>query len=72
MDKYQDVRSIPLGSLLALMGFTGFKKTAGKTGTLREMSVPSTQEKQHVFLGSRMRNSTAFLAGSMEVAQSTL
>jgi len=30
MDKYQDVRSIPLGSVLAQLGFTGFKKRPGK------------------------------------------
>src|SRR5215469_15942157 len=30
MDKYQDVRSIPLGSVLASLGFTAFKKRAGK------------------------------------------
>jgi DNA primase len=30
MDKYQDVRSIPLGSVLASLGFTGFKKRPGK------------------------------------------
>ncbi len=30
MDKYQDVRSIPLGSVLAQMGFTGFKRRPGK------------------------------------------
>jgi DNA primase len=30
MDKYQDVRSIPLKSVLASLGFTDFKKRAGK------------------------------------------
>ena len=30
MDKYQEVRSIPLGSVLASLGFTGFKKRPGK------------------------------------------
>jgi len=30
MDKYQDVRRIPLGSVLAQLGFTGFKKRPGK------------------------------------------
>lgn len=30
MDKYQDVRSIPLGSVLAQLGFAGFKKRPGK------------------------------------------
>jgi len=54
-DKYQEVRSIPLGSVLAQMGFTVFKKAAGKTGTLREMPVPSTQEKQDVFLVHRRK-----------------
>lgn len=30
MDKYEDVRSIPPGSVLASLGFTGFKKRGGK------------------------------------------
>lgn len=30
MDKFQDVRSIPLGSVLAQLGFVGFKKRPGK------------------------------------------
>ena len=30
MDKYAEVRSIPLGSVLASLGFTGFKKRPGK------------------------------------------
>jgi hypothetical protein len=30
MDKYQDVRSIPLRSVLAQLGFTGFKKRPAK------------------------------------------
>jgi hypothetical protein len=30
MDKYQDVRSIPLGSVLAQLGFAGLKKRLGK------------------------------------------
>lgn len=30
MGKYQDVRSIPLGSVLASLGFLGFKKRPGK------------------------------------------
>lgn len=30
MDKYQEVRSIPLGTVLAQLGFAGFKKRPGK------------------------------------------
>ena len=47
-DKYSDVRSVPLKSVLASLGLTDLKKAAGKTGTVWRLSVTQPKEKQNV------------------------
>jgi hypothetical protein len=70
MDKYQDVRSIPLRSVLASLGFTGFKKRAGKQewyGVAPSTTQRKTKPRSRLTSGG----STAFLAASTAPGQST-
>lgn len=48
MDKYQDVRNIPLKSVLAEFGLHGFQETCRETGVVRALSVPQSKEKQNL------------------------